>query len=291
MVNQKLIFEVIPPIKTASESYISKLIGRIVDAVNKIKQINIINIPEIVDENHVGKPYYRNVDTRKFGAILRDKCKKDMIVNTVVVHHEPKNRFEEWLEESINDYGIKNYVFVGAKINTINYPGPSIAEANSIARKKGINFGNIFIPNRENEAERLINKTLHGCNFFTSQVLFEADSAIDVLKEYIQKCDERNINPSRVYLSFAPLSSVEDIHFIKWLGAEISEKTEKKLKNRDIEYIGSASINHIKEVAQKIFNGSFNKKLSLGLNIEYVMLHNLELSKELISGLLDLKLS
>lgn len=284
-----LIFEVIPPSKYASEASVSRLIDRIADIVLNMKKVTILNIPEIVEENHFGLPYYKNIDNREFGLILRDMCNKDIMVNTVVAHYDTKERFEQWLDESISKYNIKNFVFVGAKISGMKYPGPSIIEANSIAKRKNINFGNIFIPERENEIDRLISKTDAGCNFFTSQVLFEADNVIDVIHKYSTRCEKDNLKPAKFFLSFSPVSNFGDITFIKWLGTEIKEETETRLRNA--QNIGEESIKVILEVLHKVFDfaDKMNINVPLGLNVEYISLHNLELSKNLVNVLSDSK--
>ncbi|MEK6869612.1 MAG: hypothetical protein AABX74_05240 [Nanoarchaeota archaeon] len=285
--NKKIIFEVMPYPKAASESYADKITDKIVDAVNAMENVSIINIPEIVEENHIGQPYYRNTDPRVFGKVLGEKCSKEIMVNTVVVHHKSKVAFERWLDESIGKYGVKNFVFVGAKIPSIRYPGPSVTEANSIANKKGVNFGNIFIPDRPEEAERLLSKTRSGCNFFTSQVLFDPDTAINVIKQYLKKCEISNLKPAKFYLSLAPVGNEEDVIFIKWLGAEINEDTEKRLL--DSKNMGEESVELLLELIGKIKDFSnYNKKVEIGLNIEYIMLHNLDLAKNLVTRASDL---
>ncbi len=279
--NKKIIFEVMPYPKTASESYADKITDKIVAAINELEKVSIINIPEIVEENHIGQPYYRNTDPRVFGRVLREKCSKEIMVNTVVVHHKSTGYFEQWLGESIGKYGVKNFVFVGAKIPSIKYPGPSVTEANSIANKKGVNFGNIFIPDRPEEAERLLSKTRSGCNFFTSQVLFEADTAISVIRQYMEKCKNNNLKPAKFYLSLAPVGNEEDVVFIKWLGAEMSKSTEDRLKNA--KNIGEESVELLLKLTGKIRDFSnYDNKVEIGLNIEYVMLHNLDLAKDLV---------
>lgn len=288
--NHKIIFEVIPCQKTASEASMNKFLERISNAVNELKNVSLLNIPEIVEENYAGLPYYRNADNRKFGALLREKCGKEVMLNTVVVHYDSNGGFEKWLDESVNNYDVKNFVFVGAKINGMKYPGPSIMEANSIAKRKSINFGNIFIPERENEADRLVGKTASGCNFFTSQVLFGADKAVNALREYSIKCEKAGLKPAKFFLSFSPISSLEDVAFFKWLGAEIRGKTESRL--RTAQNIGEESIKIIIDAFQNI-SGSLDEngiKVPLGLNIEYITLHNLELSKNLANMLSDLKM-
>ncbi len=284
--NTKIIFEVMPYPKTASEGYADKIIGKVAAAINEMENVSMLNVPEIVEENHNGQPYYRNVDARKFGKELRERCNKEIMVNTVVVHHDSRAGFEQWLNGSMKDCGIHNFVFVGAKMPSLKYPGPSVTEANLIAKSKNANFGNIFIPDRPEEAERLIAKIKSGCNFFTSQVLFEPDTAIRVIRQYMEKCKNNNLKPAKFYLSFAPVSSEEDITFIKWLGAEISKETEIRLKNA--ENIGEESIKVALEAIKKILNAN-NKppKAEIGLNVEYVMLHNLDLAKDLVKKHLD----
>lgn len=281
--NNKIIFEVMPYPKTASESYANKITDKIVNAVNEMEKVSIINIPEIVEENHIGQPYYRNIDARKFGKELGEKCNKEIMVNTVVVHHKSKGYFEQWLGESIDKYGVKNFVFVGAKIPTLKYPGPSVPEANLIAKSKNVNFGNIFIPDRPNEADRLVEKTKAGCKFFTSQVLFEADAALSAIKQYTEKCKSNELKPSKFYLSFAPISSEDDLIFIKWLGAEISKETESRLKKA--EDMGQESISAVLELIEKILNSNKkNSNAEIGLNIGYVMLHNLDFARDLVKN-------
>lgn len=284
-----IIFEAIPYAKTVSESYANKFIDKISDVI-KESPISMINIPEIVEENHIGLPYYRNMDNMQFGLRLREKCQKEIILNTVVVHHKSKDSFERWLDE-IMSCGIRNFVFVGAKINSMSYLGPSVIESNSIAKSKKVNFGNIFIPERANEAERLVNKTISGCKFFTSQVLFEPENAINVINQYWLRCSQINLKPVKFYLSFSPVSNIDDIIFLKWLGAEMREKTEKRLLSA--QNIGNESVKIINHASSKIFS-FFEKakfKIHLGLNIEYITLHNLELTRVLLQNLAELKLT
>ena len=150
-----------------------------------------------------------------------------------------------------------------------------------------INFGNIFIPERADEADRLISKTSSGCNFFTSQVLFEPENFINAVYDYSIKCAKSNLKPAKFFLSFSPVSNLEDITFIKWLGTEISEKTEHRLKSA--KNIGEESIKIIMELLDKVFDffDIRNINVPLGLNAEYISLHNLELSRDLINMISD----
>ena len=277
--NHKIIFEVMPYSRTSSETYAQKFTQKLAEAINELKEVTLVNIPEIIEENHNGEPYYRNIDPRKFGKELREICKKEIMINTVVVHN-PRDKFIQWLDESINSYEIRNFVFVGAKIPSIKYPGPSVPEANLIAKQKNVNYGNIFIPDRPGESDRLLEKTKAGCKFFTSQVLFEGNSAIRTIRSYAEKCKANGIKPVKFYLSFAPVSSEDDITFIKWLGAEMSKSTEQRLKNAD--NIGEESITLLLDLIKKILQSNMKSGVEIGFNVEYIMLHNLNLAEELV---------
>src|SRR3989344_6056281 len=132
-----------------------------------------------------------NFDNRKFGLLLREKGSKDLIINTVVVY-KPMEEFQQWLDESMN-YGINKFVFVGAKMKSIKYPGLGVADANSIAKGKKACVGNILIPERENEADRMVSKTISGCNFFTTQILFEPKKICGILGNYSAKCSSSGL--------------------------------------------------------------------------------------------------
>ena len=287
MQDHNIIIEVIPPSRSSSEDYTNKIADRIVDVVNEMKGVSAVNIPEIVEENHLGLPYYKNFDNRKFGLLLREKCSKDLIINTVVVY-KPMEEFQQWLDESMN-YGINKFVFVGAKMKSIKYPGLGVADANSIAKGKKACVGNILIPERENEADRMVSKTISGCNFFTTQILFEPKKICGILGNYSAECSSSGLKPAKIFLSFAPVSGIEDITFIKWLGAEIQEATERRLKDaKDTE---KESINIVVEALHEIFEYAEKNSISvpLGLNFEYLTLRNLELSKSLTNTLSDFK--
>ena len=73
-----IIFEVIPYSKTASGAHCQKFVERVAGVLDEMKHVGMLNIPEILEENHMGQPYYRNIDSREFGARLREKCKKNI---------------------------------------------------------------------------------------------------------------------------------------------------------------------------------------------------------------------
>ncbi|MBU2100408.1 hypothetical protein KKG83_01965 [Candidatus Micrarchaeota archaeon] len=278
----ELMLEIVPPSRMTSDNYKEKVMDKVSESVNSIKP-DVINVPEIVDENFEGKPYYRNVSARRFAKKINELTGKKVIVNKVVVHCNGLNELQKWINKSVNELGLKDFVFVGGSSDKFSYPGPSVTEANNLAKSfSSINAGNIMIPSRENEAQRMLTKTLSGASFFTSQILFESEKTQKTLFEYNSLCIEKKIKPAKVYLSFCPVSGINELFFLRWLGVEMPEKTEKEIFSEE-EKIPVNSINSAEKVWNKIITFSEKENLSipLNLNIEEIFLHNLDSCIEL----------
>ena len=222
-----IVLEVVPPHRRASENAVRKMVQRVREAARTIPHLDAINLPEILDENHAGMPFYRNMDPRRFANLFKDDVRVETIVNKVIVHLPGSAGFESWLKESLYAYGFRNLVFVGGSSSRIKYPGPTVSEANRRLReltRGGVEavIGNVLIPERPGEVERLIGKTLSGSRFFTTQVLFEPEPVATVLRRYGEACAYEGVDPATVLLSFAPVSDYEDVEFLVWLGATVT---------------------------------------------------------------------
>lgn len=272
-------YEVVPPSKRSSEQYREKAITSIADSISKMRSVTVLDIPEIVEENYCGKPYYKNLDNRKFACMLKKKVNKEIVINKVVPHFNPKSSLGDWLDETAKGYGINKFVFVGGTFN-MPYPGPTVLEANNTAYSKKLVFGNIAIPTRLNEAKSLASKTSSGCRFFTTQILFDKCMISDVVREYAEECRKQNLKPSKFYLSFSPISDTEDIDFFEWLGVYIDERTKSRL--RHAKNVGEESIKIVQEIYAYIVSKTHRLDVPIGVNIEQVALHNLPFSEQMV---------
>ncbi len=279
-----ILFEVVPPHRRASEASVRKLVARVQELARNAPHIDGINVPEILDENHAGMPFYRNMDPRRFAKLLGEDLPVEPIVNKVVVHVAGSAGFDGWLKESLYGYGLRNFVFVGGASSRIRYPGPTVPEANRRLKEMtqghvDAAIGNILIPERPGEVERLLGKTLSGCRFFTTQVLFEPEPVATILRRYGEACAFEGIEPATALLSFAPVADDEDVEFLVWLGATVTPETEALLLPEGGEP-GLASF----EVARDIFvrigravAGS-SRPVPLGVNVEEISTHNFDLA-------------
>jgi len=283
-----LVLEIVPPSRRASEKAVSSLVERVRQTVASLGTLDGLNLPQVLDENHQGQPFLRNMDPRDFVQQLGLDLGVDPIVNNVVAHNPSATVFRRWTRDSLEKYGLRNFVLVGGTRSAVRYPGPSVLEANRILRsvakdREDVALGNITIPDRENEVERLVEKTRSGCDFFTTQVIFTAEPMATVLRAYGKRCAAQGLAPATVLLSFAPVSDYQDLEFLAWLGASVTPRTEEALFGSKEEVLGRSSI----EVAQGLWSqlraaaAQSRPAVPLGVNIEEVSLHNFDLAVQM----------
>ena len=253
--------------------------------------IDAINIPEVRDELARGERPVKNqlrAEPREFGRLLQDIVGVEAIVNRVVVHQKLNDELK-WLEETNKKYEIENLITVGGESRSIDYPGPSVNEAlAAIKKNENINLlcGGISIPSREKESLKLIEKSENGSEFFTTQVLYDSSKIIKMISHYQKRCDEKKTFPRRLLLSFAPVSSEKNIKFLKWLGVEIPDETEKLLIE-DLSKMTEKSMEIAVNVLQETLNhlNENNIIVPIGLNVEHIMSYNFQASIEMLQEL------
>ena len=283
-----LVLEIVPPSRRATEKAVSTLVDRVRDAVGSLGHLDGLNLPQVLDENHQGQPFLRNMDPRDFVQRLGTDLGVDPIVNNVVAHMPSAAAFRRWVEESLDLSGLRSFVLVGGTNSRIRYPGPTVLEANQVLRSvadvhQEVALGNITIPDRENEVERLIEKTRAGCDFFTTQVLFAAEPMATVLRAYGKRCAAQGLKPATVLLSFAPVSDFQDLEFLAWLGASVTQRTEETLAASEEKSLGRSSLELARTLWSHLLAAALQSRpaVPLGVNIEEVSLHNFDLAVQM----------
>jgi 5,10-methylenetetrahydrofolate reductase len=286
-------FEPVPPsIRTRSDrvdAYYQELTTRL----SAIELLDAIDVPELIDENHDGRPYYRTVDPRDIGRRLAELVKRPVVVNKVVAHLASQAALLEWTRQTV-DGGIRHVVLVGGSSRYIPYPGPQVIEADracsGILRERGGHLGNIAIPQRPGEAHRMLAKTRAGASFFTTQILFDSESLSRTLGEYDALCQKASIPPAAVLLSFAPLADESDAEFVRWLGAEIPEAAERSILNGDENSAGARAIEHARRVWSDTRSAALadGLSLSLGVNVEQLTQRHLGVALRMLDDLSSL---
>ena len=258
--------------------------------------IDAINVPEVRDEadrSTTKRPVksQERAEPRKFGKLLQDIVGVEAIINRVVVHQKiEKERL--WLDETMNIYEIENLILVGGESRKISYPGPSVSKAlndfNKYSRSinKNLLCGGISIPNRPKEFKNLIKKSEYGAEFFTTQVLYNAENIKKVIYKYQNNCNDTGTFPRRILLSFAPVSSKKNIEFLRWLGVDIPKNIEIYLNGRPGSMIDRSldvSIEILNDVLDFIRENKL--KVPIGLNVEHIMSYNFQASVEMLQEL------
>jgi hypothetical protein len=263
-----------PPARTAP-ARAEERVAAAVRLVDGIPRIDALDVPELIDENHEGRPRYRTVDPRWFALELGRRTGREVIVTKVVAHLSSGAALESWARETAQQ-GVHHIVLIGGSSRFIPYPGPPVAEANEIARPifaahHGL-LGNVAIPQRRGEAHRMVAKTRAGAAFFTTQLVFDPEGVAQLLREYGRLCREASLAPATVLVSFAPVADEADVEFVRWLGADMSDAAEQVLLEGNGGDASGRSIERALEVWRSVRERADHDASSvpLGVNVEQV---------------------
>ena len=283
-----VLYEILPPriIDGTLESYAERI-----SSLLSQTHIDGINIPEVHSEETRGKrpvEESKRAEPREFGKIIQDSVGVEAIINRVTVHGSEESQ-KDWLVETHENFGIENVILVGGESREIEYSGPSVIRLSEIVSSWNENdeteifLGGISLPSRSVESERMQKKTENGINFFTTQVLYDSEDICKMLNYYDELCEQKMEAPKRILLSFASISTIKNLKFLKWLGVDIPEKTEGAII-KDESMIKSKSIDVSMEVLEDVLRHvSKNRiKVPIGLNIEHIMSYNFQPSVELL---------
>ena len=286
-----VVYEILPPREKDGtlNSYAEKI-----SSLLSQTHIDAINIPEVHDENGRGKRPVKNLEraeAREFGRLLQDNVGIETIVNRVTVHDKIEEQ-KQWIKQTFYDYDIENLILVGGESSKIQYSGPSVNETSEFITRDlntgRFDFfcGGITIPSRKIESEKLLRKGSNGIEFFTTQVLYDSKKIKKMLKYYDDICKKNRVLPRRILLSFAPVSSKKNIDFLKWLGVEIPDSTERHLINNEIE-ITDESLKIATDILKDILvnNEKLGITVPIGLNVEHIMSYNFQYSINMLQEL------
>jgi 5,10-methylenetetrahydrofolate reductase len=285
--DRPLLFEPVPPSARASPVRAGLFAEELVRLLRGVPRLDAIDVPELVDENHEGRPYYRSGESREFAHVVSEQIERDAIVNKVVAHLASTEALSQWAEETLAQ-GVRHVILVGGSSRYIPYPGPAVIEGNRIVdpilRRGEGHLGNIAIPQRQGEARRMFAKTQAGASFFTTQILFDGEHVIEMIREYDRLCREASVDPATVILSFAPLADEVDAEFVRWLGADITESAERAILDGEDGGEGSRSVARARDVYRGVGAVAATEHWStvLGVNVEQISQRHLGTAAEML---------
>jgi len=282
-----LFFEPVPPPARTPAQRVEERTAAVARLVREVPRVDALDIPELVDENHEGQPHYRTGDLPAYARALAEGTAREVILNKVVAHLPSAEALERWARETV-ERGVHHAVLVGGSSRYIPYPGPPVAEADRLCRPifaaAGGSIGNIAIPQRTGEAHRMLAKTRAGASFFTTQLLFDSESARKVLLQYDLLCRQASIPPAAVLLSVAPIADDQDAEFVRWLGADLPDSAERAILEGEERDAARRSVEIAVSVWEDVARMTHSEGLTvpIGVNVEQVSARHLEVAGELL---------
>jgi 5,10-methylenetetrahydrofolate reductase len=282
-----LFFEPVPSPARTPAHRVAERTDALVRLIETVPRVDALVIPELVDENHEGKPHYRSGDPRTYARVLAERTGREVITNKVVAHLPDIPAVEQWARETV-DRGVRHVVLVGGSSRYIPYPGPPVAEADRLCRPTftaaGGSIGNIAIPQRAGEAHRMLAKTRAGASFFTTQLLFDSEAVREVLLRYDLLCRQASFPPAAVLLSVAPVADDEDAQFVRWLGADLPDSAERAIlegeESEAVRRSGTIAVSVWEDVTRMA--RAERLSVPIGVNVEQISARHLEVAGGLL---------
>jgi len=284
-----LFFEPVPPSSRAKAARAEQEIAAVAALVAELPRVDALDVPELVDENHEGRPLYRTADPREYARQLAARTSREVVVNKVVAHLGSPEALERWTADTVR-MGLRHVVLVGGTSRYIPYPGPAVTEADRICRpileRAGGLVGNITIPQRGGEPHRMLSKTRAGAAFFTTQIVFDADQAFGMVRQYDLLCRQASLAPVPVLLSIAPLIDEQDAEFVRWLGADVPESVERAILESDDGQSIRRSVERSLEVWSSVERRAREAgvEVPLGVNVEQISARHLGDARTLLEA-------
>jgi len=269
-----LCLEAVPPLEKYGEEGIEGVLAKI-DAINSQIPLHGVNIPEIREESSKSdkgerlQPFEPRVQPRELARRIKNRFGLECMINRVVVHLTPEEQ-AEWFRETWQDYGVRQFVLVGGEDSNVDYPGPNVPEANTLIRETiddpGLKVGNICIPTRDGEANRLFRKIDSGADFFTTQIVYHPEEFTRLLDALADYGDHKAM--PEMLLTVTPIKSPRNIKFLHWLGVNIESELENWLTD-DPDRVPNRAQEHIEQAWRTIeaHRRSLSTAVPVGINL------------------------
>lgn len=232
------LFGCVPPPEKLGEEVALKACDSLANTFTDLKPDGLI-VYDIQDEksrdgNERPFPFSKTYCPRRFARELYRRTQLETIVYQALCPERTHENFQEYLQETMHEFEIKNVVFVGGGSScTMTVPDASRLAANF---SHEFLLGGVTIPERhrdqKNEHRRVLDKHKSGVQYFTSQVVYNADNVIAFLRDYNEICKQNNIQPARIMLAFAPFGRKGTLDFLRWLGVEVAAGTAERILSR-----------------------------------------------------------
>lgn len=145
-------------------------------------------------------------------------------------------------------------------------------------------LGGVAIPERHTrrgqEHQRLIAKQSAGCSFFITQVVYDVNSAKNLVSDYRYGCEARGIALRPLVFTFTVCGSMKALEFLRWLGIEVPRWIENDLRHADDTL--ETSYQHALAAARELIDYCRRLNVPFGINVESVSNRRREIETSVI---------
>lgn len=113
-----------------------------------------------------------------------------------------------------------------------------------------------------------------GVSFFVSQILYDANAAKNLLADYIDECERRDVAPRPVVFTHSVCGSVKTLEFLDWLGVQVPHWVQRDLRRADDTL--DTSVAQAKTIAQDMIQYGRRIGVPVALNVESVSTRRVE---------------
>lgn len=267
-------FEAVPSPAGAGADRIASDVAKL-QAVRDAGASRIL-VPEVVDTGHAA------IDPLPFAAQVRDSVGLPTGIAVVTATRDTTQLAGRI--EAADAVGVDTLLLVGPASGE-RPTGPTVTEALQ-AHAAGRHVGVVTIPTRRredlDEPDRIIAKQQAGARFAVSQIIFDADEALTLRRDYCARTDER----IPFYYSLAPVKRASDLDFLERLGVRIPAEIATRIRSAKAADRADVSHQILVELARHIAAAHEREGLGpFGFCISHVLFRNVPEAIELLAAL------
>ncbi|MCS6881499.1 MAG: hypothetical protein RMK84_11030 [Oscillochloridaceae bacterium] len=217
-------------------------------------------------------------------------CRLQALTGLPAISYKCVTAFDEggwlaWLDETVQHYQVAALSLVGAATPTPPPGALAVDRALRLAKRLpgAPPLGGVVIAERHSpaydESQRLLHKAAAGCDYFISQIVYQSEPTIRLLRDYLAACAREGVAPKRIVLTFAPCGRPKTAEFLRWLGVAMAPETERTILADPAPFRRSIQIccDHLRAILEQ----DVTQCLPLGINVESVSNHPDEMAAAL----------
>jgi 5,10-methylenetetrahydrofolate reductase len=121
----------------------------------------------------------------------------------------------------------------------------------------------------------MLDKQTAGCSFFVTQVVYDTNAAKNLVSDYRDECDARDLRPRPIAFTLSVCGSPKTLQFLTWLGVQVPQWMQRDLQRSNDTL--RASLQHSRAVGLDLLAYCQSLGIPAGFNIESVSSRRIEI--------------